>query len=112
MKSSLLNQLTGEEFLDLLPFPAAEGREEKTLRPLAEKLKFQDSEVEPALDILFSDLRDGEHFVHTEAVMVLLIALRDSSKEIFNDLAKSLSESSAAELGQLRRFARRLKDKK
>lgn len=65
--------------------------------------------VEQALDRLFSDLRKGEQFAHTEVVMALLFALSRTQPEFFMEVANLLSRSTAAELDRLRHFARQLK---
>jgi len=64
--------------------------------------------VEGVLDELFKDLRKGVLFEHTEAVMVLLFSLREVGGPLFSDVIEELTETRSAELGSLRRFAKKM----
>jgi hypothetical protein len=109
--TSLLSELMEAQFPFLL-----EGREERGFsdHPLMPRLtaamKTPDSDeiLESALDSLFADLRDGERFEHSEVVMALLFAMKSAKSSLFSELAEVLSQSDTAEIGQLRRFAKRL----
>lgn len=107
--SDLLSELMEVQFPFLL-----EGRQEVYFakNPLVARLTYaiQNTESHPVLEnflnTLFTDLRTGEHFEHMEVVMALAFAMR--GMDLFQELAKALSQSEVAELSSLRRFARRL----
>jgi hypothetical protein len=93
-----------------------EGREHRILAadPLVGRLTAAmkdpgaDEILESTLNTLFADLREGESFEHSEVVMALLFAMKAARSRLFLELTEALSQSEAAELGQLRRFAKRL----
>ena len=64
--------------------------------------------VERFLDSLFEELRPGERFKYTEAVICLLIALAATSIEEFREVASVFASSKSPELSQIRRVAQSL----
>lgn len=112
----LLVELTQEKFIEGLA-GVREGRESRFLAKQglvgelirAIKKRSDAAEfIEAELDRLFNELRGGEVFRHTETVMALLFALRAASDEQFREVSSVFASSSAAEIGRLRRFARKL----
>jgi len=112
----LLEELLGEPFEDralALPPEREERflREDPVVRRLILALKLDpDAErsVEMFLDRLFKELRKGELFVYSEAVMAILVALRHSGVDWFSKIADVFSSSNVAEIARIRRLARRL----
>ncbi len=118
--ADVLKELTSSEFIGRVS-AMREGRETHVLGsdPSVMRLicclrEFEASaskELETCVDKLFEDLRRDEEFEHSEIVMAMLFALKQSGASLFGEMAATFSESRAAELGTLSRFARRLLQK-
>jgi hypothetical protein len=116
----VLKELTSSEFIGRVS-AMREGREKHVLGsdPAVMRLicclrEFEGNaskELEACADKLFEDLRRDEEFEHSEIVMAMLFALKQSGASLFGEMAATFSESQAAELGRLSRFARRLLQK-
>jgi hypothetical protein len=114
--SELLGELRADPFADRFAM-IREGRELAFLRndivvsTLSRALEDEANpklSVESWLDNVFQDLRKGEVFEHTGAAMALLVAIRQAALPWFEEVAGVFANSSAAEIGRLSRFSRKL----
>ncbi|HEX4416713.1 MAG TPA: hypothetical protein VH165_02390 [Kofleriaceae bacterium] len=114
--AALLTELLEEPFAErAVRLPPV--REERVLRedPLVRRLilalklaRDGERQIERFLDNVFQDLKKGELFRHSEAVMALLVAIWQAEVAWFPKIADALASSNFAEIGRVARLAGRL----